>query len=253
MKKIASHYKISFLLIMVAGMVTFGCKKLTFEDALPVVSMQSINMIGTDSVEITGKVDAIGASDIEYEGFCYGTDAMPEIRENQVFTESGTTIFMRHVLVKQDSTYYFRFFAANGTSYSLSTPMKFTVPHAKPVIAPCTLTDKRVVTGGNPHSVSSAFEGRDISGGSNNWIVDVSLNDAQLTLSFPQKPTNGKYITGAKVSVEYTPFDRYLMTPGDTVYVKENADKSTSYSFCSLHFMVNSFRAEASGKFTATQ
>jgi len=104
--------------------VNSGCKKQTFNDALPTVQMTSVKPFGNDSVVVTGTIVTNSGLDIQYEGFCYGTDPEPPITERQVLFQNDSTTFSAHLYVNKDSTYYFRCFAANSYGYAVSSPLK---------------------------------------------------------------------------------------------------------------------------------
>ena len=104
--------------------IIWGCKKETLNDAIPVVKMVSIKQLGLDSVIVTGTITSNYGVDILYEGFCYGTNPVPAVIENQVLRSTDSTTFYAHLYANHDSTYYFRCIAANSFGYAVSAPMK---------------------------------------------------------------------------------------------------------------------------------
>jgi hypothetical protein len=250
-----------FLFFSALVLIVWGCKKQNFNDALPVVAMQSVTMVNNDSAEIAGVVTDPGADPVQYEGFCYGGDSKPSIFENQVFAANNSKKFKIRVAVKQDSTYFFRCFAANGFSYSLSMPLKFMVPHAQPAIAPCTLTNMRFTAGNINYTIDGVYTDPQPGWGSWGIEADYAGGNAALRMDFNKIPTNGVYVTNGdpvqfndnknphEVFAEITDFNTIGIHSGDSVYVSENPDKSLTVSFCNLHYDAGSSTATASGKF----
>ena len=242
----------------------WGCKKLTYDDAIPVVQMTSVTLISADSVAITGAVVSNNGDGIQYEGFCHGSDPNPSINEQQIIFETSSNSFTAHVFVQQDSTYYFRCFAANSFSYGLSAPMKFTVPHAKPAIAPCALTNMILTDNGTTNTVDNVYSGTGYAS-YGVWGLEADCNAGNgpaIRMSFNKLPTNGAYVTvdnagtftgnnsPTEVYVEYVNFNTYSMQSGDSVYVAQNANKTLTFSFCNLHYTVSGSKFTDSGKFT---
>jgi hypothetical protein len=121
-----SALKLSFIAaITIALIINDGCKKETYNDALPVVNLYRIAQIDTDSVSVTGTIATNNGDGIQYEGFSFGHDPVPPITERQIIASANSDTFTTHIYVKKDSTYYFRSFAANGYGYGLSAPAKF--------------------------------------------------------------------------------------------------------------------------------
>jgi hypothetical protein len=104
--------------------ISSGCKKETLSNAIPVLKMISVKPLGLDSVIVTGTITANYGVDILYEGFCYGTNPIPPVIENQVLYQTDSTTFSAHLYASHDSTYYFRCIAANSFGYSVSAPLK---------------------------------------------------------------------------------------------------------------------------------
>ena len=263
-KNIIKKFILSVIILLFIAYADSGCKKQALNDALPVLKMASVTMAGTDSVMITGTIVSPGGDPIQYEGFCYGVDPVPDIQENQQLSESGKTTFSITLAVKQDSTYFFRCFASNTFGYALSSPMKFTVAHAKPLVVPCSLTDMKVEVGNIPYNVDLVYSGTPYAT-YGNWGLEADYGNATgaIIMDFNKVPTNGAYVTVAdpvqfqdngnpkEVFVENNSFNMISMISGDTVYVSENPDKSQSFSFCGLHFYAGSTKFSAIGKFTA--
>lgn len=123
MRKNKYYLLIGSFVIFFGTVLNWGCKKETLNDALPVVKMVSVQQLGTDSVIIKGTIITNDGNDVLYEGFCYGTDPVPPITENQVLLQSDSTNFSAHLYMKLDSIRYFRCFAANSFGYAVSVPV----------------------------------------------------------------------------------------------------------------------------------
>ncbi len=121
LEKYKRHVVIFFFFLV---FINWGCKKETLNDAIPVVNMVSVQQFGIDSVIVTGTITTNSGVDILYEGFCYGTDPVPPVIENQVLFQTDSTTFSAHLHVNKDSTYYFRCLAANSFGYAVSAPIK---------------------------------------------------------------------------------------------------------------------------------
>ena len=242
----------------------WGCQKLTLDEALPVVAVKSISMISSDSAAVTGTIVNAGADLIEYEGVCYSSDPMPGMLANQHFIQNGTTNFTIHLPLKQDSTYYVRVFATNSYGYGISNQFKYTVSHAKPAVAPCSLTSSNIVDQGTSYSVDFVYSGTNYAS-YGVWGLEADYNGGNnaLRMDFNKTPTNGAYVVQGdagqfsgnnnpnEVYAELDEFNTYNMQTGDSVYVSENADKSISFSFCSLHYSVGSSKIKLAGQFAA--
>ena len=124
MKNYKNNLFIVLSVLLFSVVMNSGCKKVTLNDALPVLKMVSVQPFGNDSVVVTGTITANSTVDIQYEGFCYGTDAVPAITENQVLYQTDSTTFSAHIYVNPANTYYFRCFAANSFGYAISVPLK---------------------------------------------------------------------------------------------------------------------------------
>ena len=251
-------------LIALSGIFSYSCKKLTLNDALPVVAVKSVSVISADSAAVTGTIINPGADVIEYEGLCYSSDPMPQMLDNQYFVGNSSTNFTIHVPFKQDSTYYVRVYATNSYGYGISSPYKFTVAHAKPALAPCPLSNMKLVDQGNPYPIDFVYSGTGYAS-YGVWGLEVDYNSGNnaLRMDFNKVPTNGAYVVQGdagqfssdnnpkEVYAELDVFNTYNMQSGDSVYVSENADKSISFSFCHLHYIMGSASISMAGQFTA--
>jgi len=122
--KIRQRYIASFSIIVVLLFVFGACQKHTLNEVLPVVQMTSVVKLGNDSVVVTGTVVTDNGGALGYEGFCYGTNPLPDITQNQKLFQTDSVHFSVHLYVNKDSTYYFRCFAANSFGYGVSGAMK---------------------------------------------------------------------------------------------------------------------------------
>jgi|SRR6185437_5225365 len=245
-----------FLALIFLLPMTLGCKKLTLNEALPTVAIKSVTVISSDTTAVTGTIVSHGADIIEYEGLCYSNNPMPEMLDNQKFIQNSATDFTINIPLKQDSTYYIRVYATNSYGYSISLPYKITIPHARPAVAPCTLTPMQIVDQGNPYKIDFLYSGTGYAAGGA-WGLEADLNGGsnRLLMDFNKIPTNGVYVTGGSnekgVHAELDDdFNTNYMQPGDSVYVSENADKSLNISFCSLHYSIGATQVAVYGQLT---
>jgi len=240
-----------------------GCKKLAQNDALPVVSIKSVVLTSKDTAIITGTVVNQGAEAIQYEGICYGIDSMPDMLENQHFINSGQTNFTFSVKLKTDSTYFIRVFATNSYGYALSRPASIHVPHQKPPVVPCSLTDMQIIDNGTRYTVDAGYIDPYNTVNYGSWQAEADYGSVQMFFDFWGRPANGAYVTqvdggqfstdhsGIEVYVQKTDFNVYSMQSGDSVYVTENPDSSLSLSFCGMHYSIGPSTVSVIGKFTA--
>ncbi len=235
MKKITSIFVVFILLA--------SCKKESFNDALPAVVIQSIVPYGFDSVIVTGKITTAGAGNLDYVGFCYGSGSInPGITLNQVLLNGTSGSFSAALLAYQDSSYSFKAFAANDLGYSFSSVVKYTVPHATAVIAPCTLINNQITDAGSTFGVAASGSASNPSYG--NYMVTINGTNEDIYISFANLPQNGIYITTTngsslaanQVIINISNFNQYTINGGQKVYVALNKNATTTISFCSLTY-----------------
>ncbi|MCW5519539.1 hypothetical protein J1N09_06795 [Aureitalea sp. L0-47] len=85
------------------------------------VSNLTLNNIGFDSVTVNAEVTSSGGSSITRRGFCWSTEANPDINDSVVNAGQGEGAFSSTLTgLVQGTTYYVRAFAenANGIAYS---------------------------------------------------------------------------------------------------------------------------------------
>ncbi|HTA83513.1 MAG TPA: hypothetical protein VK783_11280, partial [Bacteroidia bacterium] len=108
------------LWVLTVTLFVEGCTKKTYEETLPQVNFVSVVPYGNDSAIITGNVSSAGASPIEYVGFAYSTTPSFDILSNQILGNGTLGQFSAQIKASQDSTYYFKCFAANSYGYKVS-------------------------------------------------------------------------------------------------------------------------------------
>lgn len=235
-----------------------SCKKKKFDDALPVVTIESVEMVGLDNVVVTGNISSAGADDIEYCGFAFSKSPSFDILSNQVLIEGNTKgHFHATVHADHDSTYYFKAFAANGLGYKVSNVLRYTVPVPPPVVAPCTLTANYFHDNGFGFPVSAY--GSSVSPTYGNYEVSIysSAASESILLYFPYKPINGIYTTvsdgwsigSGEVLVDILKFNYYRVNSGGKVYVNvDNATGVTTITICDVNYTYSSIDFDVYGK-----
>ncbi len=235
---------ISIVLLLLFGSTSFySCKKKTFDDALPQITLVSATVSNLDSVLLVANITSAGANALEYCGFAYSANPSFSVLNRQVlFQATGTGKFQAVVPAIHDSTYYFKAFAANGFGYNVSNVIKYTVPTPAPAIAPCTLTNNYVNDGGLGFSVSSYGSAANPQWGG--YTVTLNGTNEDIAISFPYKPINGVYNTvsdgstmgAGQACVSITNFNIYYVNNGGKIYVSVNSNGTTTISFCSLTY-----------------
>lgn len=248
--------RITLLFVLAATALLPGCTKKTYDDALPKVDFVSALAYGNDSVIVTGNVTSAGASPIEYVGFAYSTNPTFDILENQVIGNGTTGEFSTLVRGFQDSTYYFKCFAANSFGYVVSNTFKYTVPAATPQTAPCSVTNNTVIDNSQTYYMNYVAT-NSVSAAYGNFEVDAENGSSEIVdIYFNATPTNGVYTTqvdAANFSFDTNPYDcvvtvnGYAVNTGGKVYVGINSG-TTTVSFCSLIYVAYSTNFSISGK-----
>jgi hypothetical protein len=232
-----------------------SCKKLTYDDAIPKVTIVSASFYSLDSVILHGKITTRGASAIEYTGFAFDTHPNLSLLKNQVLLKNGSTDFSAIVHAYHDTTYYFKAFAANSFGYSSSNVIQFKVPAPAPVVAPCTLTNNYITDNGVGQTATAIGSASNPSYG--NYAVDIYESSEDVYVFFPYVPINGIYTTTSdgynighgQVYIYINNFNLYSINSGGKVYVSIN-NGITTVSFCSLNYSIGNYNATISGKVT---
>lgn len=255
MKKKYFTLKSTLLFGLICNLMFFSCKKKTFDDALPVVTLESVEMVSLDSVVLIGNISSNGADDIEYYGFAFDKSPSFTILKNQMLIEGRNSGDFRMVVhAEHDSTYYFKAFAANGFGYKESNVIKYTVPRPAPVVAPCTLTNNYFNDDGYSFPVSAY--GSAVFPNYGNYQVDLYGSSEDIRMYFPYKPINGIYTTTldgsnigpGQVFINITNFYQYYVNSGGKVYVNVDSSGTTSISICGVQYIKSSFICNLKGK-----
>lgn len=173
-----------------------------YETIAPIVSADSVSLVGQDSIRLHGTVVSSGGNSLKYWGISYSQDSVFDMVENQVLFKSDRTeldsLNTFSTLVKglpEGETYYYKTFAANATTYGNSPSTKFTVPFFGPLEAPCSLTSGIIKLGGD-QVVSSTRQGESVAK-YGRYGIEVStggpFSGYVILFDFPFKPQNGIY------------------------------------------------------------
>ncbi len=232
------------LVVLFFSMSFFSCKKKKFDDALPVVTIESVEVVSLDSVVLIGSISSQGADDIEYYGFSFSNDPSSNILANQVLFEGGNSTNFRAVVhALHDSTYYFKAFAANSFGYKVSNTIKYKVPRPAPVVVPCILANNYFNDNGLSFSVSAY--GSSASPSYGNYEVNIYSPAEGIVMFFPYKPINGIYTTTtdgwnigpSQVFIRISKFYLYYVNNGGKVYVNVDSAGTTSISVCNVEYL----------------
>lgn len=240
-----------------------GCTK-KYSDTLPQVQFISASPYGPDSVLLTGTVTNKGQDDIQYVGFSYYDKPTFDILQNQVLLNGTNGTFSYPVYAHQDTTYYFKCFAANTFGYAVSSTFKYTVPHATPDTAPCSLTSNAVTDNSVHWSLPFIYSGPSYAAeGAYGIEADDVSGSEILNIQFKQVPVNGIYNTVGDAATyidDTNPYDVFVtigssfvtfsVNSGYKVYVAQNKDGTTTVSFCTVYYTAYSHNYTLSGKVT---
>jgi hypothetical protein len=248
-------FKTAFLLTLSFYLLFSSCKKKKFDDALPVVTLESAEMVSLDSVALIGHISSEGADDIEYFGFAFSKTPSFTLLTNQVLFEGSETGNFRTVVhAEHDSTFYFQAFAANGFGYKASNIIKYKVLSPPPVVAPCPLTNNYFNDDGASFPVT--VYGSSVSPNYGNYSVYVYGGSETIRMYFPYKPIDGIYTTTSngsnigpgQVFINITNFYQYYVDAGGKVYVNVDSLGTTSVSICGVQYIKSSISCTLRGK-----
>ena len=238
-------------------MIFWGCSK-PYSDALPTVQFVSVVPYGVeDSVLITGNVTSSGASQIDYVGFSFSSTPNFDLLSRQVLLNGTTGQFSAIVPAHNDSTFYFKCFAANDYGYVASTVYSYFVPATKPDSAPCSISQNTVIFSGT-WTPSYIYAGGLAAYGSYYVEADFGFSYV-LDIYFNKVPTNGQYsVLNTTDFIDNTsPYVATIVmdnansvTEGGYIYIAQNKDGSTTVSFCPLNVDISSVNYPVSAKIT---
>src|ERR1043165_3460715 len=90
-----------------------------FKGKLPVVSTDSVYLVGGDTFAVTGHIVSKGGAELDLAGICFDKQPNPSEMTNQVLFADVDKNFTAYIAsLDEDSTYYFKTFAAKFLSTS---------------------------------------------------------------------------------------------------------------------------------------
>ena len=230
----------------------------------PEVSTISARMSG-DTLILTGEVSKTGSSSLEYTGFCFSQNPLPQLKDNQILLGNEKTFHAYVFNLTPLDTYYFRAFAANENGWAYGNILEYVIPKPQPVVAPCTLANSKITIATTNYGVSSS-SASSMGGTVGNFEIMASCYSAggfDYYFDFLNKPLNGTYITSQINEIESgNPYNKnvYIGITGGLsgtsvesdgiVYVNVVNDVYT-VSFCDLKININGKTYQLKGKFTA--
>lgn len=103
-------------------------------EALPTVSLLSVDNITDDAATFSGAVLTIGSSRVSRHGFCWSKQENPEVAtaEQCNFGDCGEAKDLTYTvsLLEENTTYYVRAYAENSVGISYSNQLRFTTTEA---------------------------------------------------------------------------------------------------------------------------
>lgn len=245
--------KTKYFYLLTAVLYTFfsGCHKdRQYSDTYFEVVTDTIVKINADTLEIRGRVQGELKSNIRRYGICYGTgdDSFPKLTENQILFDGSLHSFRVRVKVVENTTYYFRSFAADYFAIGISAPVKYVYEKPKPPVVPCSLPKDEVSVNGSSHYLDYVDQGfRD---GLFGWLTDyqvICTGGIKLSFYFRSKPRNGIYTTtndttllkntagtNSYVIAGLSGGSLFPAADGYKIYVTENWNGSLTFDFCSF-------------------
>ncbi len=236
-----------FFAILAYALLFSTCKKVTYNDAIPKVSLTSVSYYSPDSVLLQGKITDGGASSIEYAGFSLNTSPSFSILKNQVLLQGPGQNFSAVVYAAHDSTYFFKAFASNSYGYAVSNTIQMTIPVPGPVTAPCTLPGNTIDDNGISFVCSASGSSTLPTYG--NYMVTINGLSEQVFICFSAVPVNGVYtcvnssvstLGSGQVIMYISNFSQYFINSGSNIYVAVNSSSGiTTISFCPLTYVIS--------------
>ena len=181
-------------------------------DYYPIVKTVAAFNSTDGSVVVTGKIQSKGHSDIQVVGFCMSTHADPGILDNQhLVALQGDSFAAVYSNLNEDSTYYFKSFAANSYGYAIGNEISIDSVIPLNVDPPCSPSINHIdfsTLFGNQYigniTVMDAFNGEQ--------TINGSYDNGNFTLNFGS-PLH---------TMVYTTTDQYDPGPAGQVFMNFN-------------------------------
>lgn len=239
-----------------------------YEQFTPVVTADSVTLVGQDSIMLHGTVLSSGGT-IDYWGTSYSEDSIFFMSENQALYrrdryELGEYNQFSSLItgLPEGDTFYYQTFAANSGSYGISPVTAFVVPSFAGFEAPCELTsgmielvNDEVVSGTRKGEVYSQY---------GDYAIVVStggpFSGFEIKFDFPLQPTNGVYNVKEFSSYNYNSTNREVFIrvtggwgtgsslSGGKLYVTLNPDGSYILEFCDIEISLSGSTFDMIGK-----
>ena len=232
--------------IALACILLTACKKHTFDEALPKITLQSVAPYGgNDTVLLlTAAVTSKGTSAIEYTGFSFSTNPKVDITENQVlFQQSSVGTYTAVVTINKYNLYYFKAFAANNLGYTPSNTLTY-MYSGPPQYAPCSLSNNTITDNSNTFTVTTSVN-TSPAYGYGGYALTLTGGGESVMMCFSSKPHNGVYTTTTNnYSISnnqvYITINNssmlYNIYDGESLFVAVNSNGTTTISACTLTY-----------------
>ncbi len=222
-----------------------------YSDVLPEIETSSVSMPVNDTIVMMGELLSRGKGDLDFAGFCYHSDCIPEMNDNQiVFYPLEDRFAVGVVGLIPEDTVYVRTFAANSYGFTYGNTLEFVVPYPNAVEPPCSLGENTVFTD-YLYSVNYPYVS------DNGLTYDVTLytdGGPSMKFTFYDYPVTGiyrttkdDYLDESQKEVKVYIYDR-LVKSGENVYINVNREESTfTIEFCDLVYTAYSGESTVSG------
>ena len=125
--------RIWFCLLTVIGLLlifAYSCKE-SDQGQLPAVITTGVLSVWPTGANFSGKITSIGSSSISEQGFCWSTGHLPVITDNKI--KAGFLCVCPYSAkaasgLSQQTNYYVRAYATNGSGTAYGEELSFTTP-----------------------------------------------------------------------------------------------------------------------------
>lgn len=236
----------NLLILFVAFTAFSSCKKALKDvnDYFPKVKTISATVQADGSVLLKGELESEGESPVLDMGFCYDTQALPELHVNQIRTNESFEIVAGGPF-DPFATYYFRTWARNDFGYAYGNVISLSNIEPIDVTPPCTITPNyvRLTSTSSWESFTSISP---ITLTTTEYEVDAYSNSNSISFTFSSIPGTGIYTTNSypdagKIVVSfYSGFVSGTLSSGHPIYINRTSPTSFELSICDAPWLYNS-------------
>lgn len=217
----------------------FNCKKEVKNYS--VIYTSEIKGITYQTAESGGNITVEGSSSVTSRGVCWNTTINPTVNDYKTIDGSGIGSFKSTLTgLLPNTTYFVRAYSINSYGVSYGNQMEFTTGDSPPV-APCSPPKNSILLNGEVYYFRNFYVDT-VNLNYGKYEISASAFDAEMIITFAEKPQTGRYITAGRDLVGKECFvncywgNYFVGKSGDTVYVNEFNDGSYTIEFCKVAF-----------------